>query len=664
MLFSIIGIIFFRPLFFKKEIRIEFDGAYTVDSIYYSHGFPISALVRDFVRNDPKEYELAIEPTKVGIWIGGIESDIDLIDLKKYNVPIGWKRDEYGWINYYDENNPSILRFKIRAVNYIRILVGYGTYHGAFRIRIDTIIKEVNPYSQKGYVDWYYINLDKLSILSLHVSPESKNLILKFKDSPSNVKVKNYDYEILDNERILIKNLKTDYLKVILNSIFVIAYCFILATVLNYSKSVFFRHFSIIFTIFFIYLLSYFPGIYNPDSVGQVQQAYYFKFDDWHNPFHTLTIAIVLKIFKHVVFYPLTQIIFFSILFAWILNKLNIKLSPLSISFFLFPITGLYSVVVWKDIPYSLSIVYFSFLLYLAYKEKNYLRNNRFLVILIVLLSFIMLFRYNGIPLVLAILILLIFLFKKYINRILIISISLIVIYVIYQVMFYEVLKVKKEYPHYQKDMLAISAYVVSDFAFNSYERRIIEEIVSFDEIKKRYNCHSVNSLFWGGPFNFDKHKEYRRELRKILLKAILIDIKPFVNFLTCQSDYIWSLKPSNFFMDYNKYVYSDFQVVGLYESSKMPQVQAIIKKLTDSIFKNFEFLFKPAIYFYLLLVIAILNKNLRILVLPSLSNSIIMIIISPSDDFRFTYSNYLISIILVLLFINSCDWRNVRINR
>ncbi len=107
LLFSIIGIIFFRPLFFKKEIRIEFDGAYTLDSIYYSHGFPISALVRDLVRNDPKEYELAIEPTKVGIWIGGIESDIDLIDLKKYNVPIGWKRDEYGWINYYDENNPK-----------------------------------------------------------------------------------------------------------------------------------------------------------------------------------------------------------------------------------------------------------------------------------------------------------------------------------------------------------------------------------------------------------------------------------------------------------------------------------------------------------------------------------------------------------------------------
>ncbi len=391
-----------------------------MDSVYYSHGFPISTLVRDFVRSNEKEYELLIEPTKVGIWIGGIESDIDIIDLKKYNLPIGWKRDEYGWINYYDENNPTILKFKIRAANYIKILVGYGTYHGAFRIRIDTIIREVNPYSEKGYVDWYYVELNRTSTPSLSISPESKNLILKFRDSASSVKIKNYDYEVLDDKKVLIKNLKTDYLKVVLNSLFVIIYCLILSAILTYSKSLFLKYFSIIFTILFIYLLSYFPGIYNSDSFWQVQQAYYFKFNDWHNPFHTITIAIIFKIFKHVGFYILVQITITSILLAWILKKFNVNhLNWFLIFLIAFPITGLYSIVLWKDIPYSLSIIWFSTLLYLAYSNKNYLKSNWNLLAFIVSLSFIMLFRYNGILLGVLCLIFMLVLFRDYKYRLL-----------------------------------------------------------------------------------------------------------------------------------------------------------------------------------------------------------------------------------------------------
>ncbi|MEO0202418.1 MAG: hypothetical protein ABIL37_01680, partial [candidate division WOR-3 bacterium] len=68
---STLGVVFFRPIFFKKELKINEDLFLKIDSVYYYHGFPISSLIRDIPRNkETKEYELTIEPVKFGIWIG------------------------------------------------------------------------------------------------------------------------------------------------------------------------------------------------------------------------------------------------------------------------------------------------------------------------------------------------------------------------------------------------------------------------------------------------------------------------------------------------------------------------------------------------------------------------------------------------------------------
>ncbi|MEO0217781.1 MAG: hypothetical protein ABIL72_04515, partial [candidate division WOR-3 bacterium] len=60
---STIGLLFFRPLIFKKEIKIE--NINQIDSVYYYHGFPISSLVKDKPRGTKtNNYKLIIEPVK------------------------------------------------------------------------------------------------------------------------------------------------------------------------------------------------------------------------------------------------------------------------------------------------------------------------------------------------------------------------------------------------------------------------------------------------------------------------------------------------------------------------------------------------------------------------------------------------------------------------
>ncbi len=651
---SVIGITFFRPLVFKRNLEIRSN--IQIDSVYYYHGFPISSIVRDIPRNkETKEYELTIEPVKFGIWIGSIESDIDRIDLKTYKLPEGWKRDEYGWINFYDASKPNKLEFKIKAKDYIKISIGRGPYEGAFRVRINNIEKYIDAYSENNFVDWVSVNIAN----NISISPESRKVILKL-ESADNLNLSDFEYEILDNNKILIKNLKVDYKKIILNSLLVVLYSLFLSIILSFSNSLFLKYFSIIFTVLLIYFLSYFPGLFSTDSIDQVTQAIgLYGFHNWHTPFHTLTIKIVLILFHHVGFYVLIQIVFASILFAWILKRLNLRKLELYLIFaFAFPITGLMLNVVWKDIPFSLSVLWLSFLLYFAYQDKNYLKNNLNLFAFIVSLSFVMLFRYNGIPLVVLILIFMFFAFREHFKRVTLIFLSLIVVYLSSEILFYKVLKVQRTPVKYQKDLLILGEYVVSNFQFDKSDRKVIEEIKSFDDIRKSFYCYSVVPLMWGqGNFNYEKFSEHRRKLREILIRAISRDIKPLINHIICSSSYLWYPVPLNQLyvieFTYDRFINAEVPTVKLIRDLKLPHIREIIEIFTNWLMKTFPFLFKPSTYTYALLATFIFLPKLRTLIIPSLFNILILIFITLTSDFRFVLSSYLLSIILISILIN-----------
>ncbi|MEO0178675.1 MAG: hypothetical protein ABIL61_02940 [candidate division WOR-3 bacterium] len=657
---STIGLLFFRPLFFKKEIKIE--NINQIDSVYYYHGFPISSLVKDKpggTKTKASNYKLIIEPVKVGIWIGGIESDVEIINLKNYNLPEGWKKDEYGWINYYDENKPNKLEFNIKAKNFIKILVGHGQYNGAFIVKIDTIERYIEPYSDNGFVKWHSVYLDR----HILISPESKEAILKVSDI-KNFNIKGYDYELLDNDKILIKNLKVDYFKVFLNSLLVIIYTFILSIVLTFSNSLFLRYFSIVFTILFIYFLAYFPGLYFCDPVDQVLQAIkVYPCEDWQTPFHTLTFLIVLKLFNHIGFYILIQIIFASILFAWILSKLKLKnLELYLILIFAFPLTGLVLNNAWKDTYFSLSLIWLSFLLYFAYNDKNYLKNNLNLIAFIISLSFVMLFRYNGIPIVIITLIIMLFLFKEQFKKVLLITLIILGIYFISNFLFYKLLKFSKTAFKYQKDFLVISEYVINNFPFSNEEKRIIEEFLSFEHIKQKYVCESTVPLFWAQEEKLPKLKQNGPKIRKILIRAISKDIRPFINHTICSSLYLWYPFKKSFFMGYTYEEYicgKEVYIVGLERNMKIPQIREIIQIITDWLLKLTPILFNISIYNWFIFLVFLLIPKFRFLILLGLLNIIILIILTPSDHFRFGIPSYLLSLILLLIFINHLRNKN-----
>jgi len=635
LVFSLVGIIFLRPQIFKNHIKIK------ANEFIYFHGFPITSMVKVIPPAELKYYEIEIVPIKTNIWIGGIESDYENFNLWNLNLPKDWsisgpENKTWAWINQYDENNKNEIKLKIRAKNYIRILFGYHPTYGIAKVKINDIERIFNLSSDSAYVKWDTIYINEISNFS--ISPESKKIILD-----NNVR----------------EHLKPNYFLIFLNILIVIVYSLILSVILTFSKNLFLRHFSIIFTILFIYFLAYFPGIYTSDPLDQVDQAYTLNMNDWHSPFHTLTFLIVLKIFKHIGFYVFIQIIFASILFSWISSKFKIK-EIFIMLFFLFPLTSLFLITAWKDTYWTLSLIWFSFLIYFSYKE-----NKINLLAFILSLSFIMLFRYNGLPLVLFLIILMLILFKNQIRKVFLILVSIIIIYIFSNFFFYNVLKVKRSNVIYQKDFLIVSYYVVNNYPFENEDLKIIQEIMPINKIKERFNCLTVNSLYWNPDFNEGKFNEYKKEIRRIALKLILSDFSTFFGSILCSSSYIYSLNSYFNFYRYHSNDYMDWDIpkLNLFKDSKLPQIQKIIEEITDFIFRNFHILTKPAFYFYLIIILFFTFKNYRLILIPTILNTFILIFISPSNDWRFLAGNYFISIILLALKFLSYEKENSSTN-
>lgn len=150
--------------------------------------------------------------------------------------------------------------------------------------------------------------------------------------------------------------------------------------------------------------ITFLSGIMTPDSHVQWDQLSTGRYDDWHPYFHTLFFLGPIKfIFKHPYFVGLIQQLWCYLLFSWIFSffinkgaKPALIISLFSLFILSYPI-GVYNMVVWKDIPFSYSIITFlAWLGYMLIDNKSW--NKRHYLIYFILLSCSSYFRHNGLP--------------------------------------------------------------------------------------------------------------------------------------------------------------------------------------------------------------------------------------------------------------------------
>ena len=155
------------------------------------------------------------------------------------------------------------------------------------------------------------------------------------------------------------------------------------------------------------WLLIYWPGHFTTDSVHiwwAAKQPGYFMHD--HPVMNVIYYRYLQQFWDHFAVVGITQIFFTSLLGSYIFYWLHKKGVSFYIilPFYLLFITsipiGLYTITLWKDIPFALIVVFWAFWfvkLGFEKKEAGVRHSRREIIVLFLLLIALGLFRYNGI---------------------------------------------------------------------------------------------------------------------------------------------------------------------------------------------------------------------------------------------------------------------------
>ncbi len=184
----------------------------------------------------------------------------------------------------------------------------------------------------------------------------------------------------------------------------------------------FFLFFFISTLVFTVWWLAFFPALMSPDSHNQWTQSSIFRLNDWIPYLHTILIISLRLLWDSPAIVALFQIIWTSILFSWIFSYCIKRGGSKWVTYLMFllfitsiPI-AIYNLTVWKDIPFSLSLITIGFML-VRLKTEQIIWNWKDIALLTLFSIAAVQFRHNGIIyIVLLPLICSIFFFKQISN--------------------------------------------------------------------------------------------------------------------------------------------------------------------------------------------------------------------------------------------------------
>ncbi len=163
-----------------------------------------------------------------------------------------------------------------------------------------------------------------------------------------------------------------------------------------------------------IYLLAYWPGFLSTDSLDQFTEIAAGQLNNWHPAFHTMTLWLVTRLGFSPAPVVLLQILLLSGLLGWGFSLMQRHGAPAwsawagAIFLALSPATGLMLINPWKDIAYSIAVIWLVLLIFqVVVSRGEHLQNRFFWLWLGLAAALVALYRHNGAPVAIGSLLLL-----------------------------------------------------------------------------------------------------------------------------------------------------------------------------------------------------------------------------------------------------------------
>lgn len=262
--------------------------------------------------------------------------------------------------------------------------------------------------------------------------------------------------------------------------------------------------FIVCMTCYLLYLLTYYPGVIEYDSWQQIQQVFGAAYSNHHPWLHTMLIKAIYNIGiavfhsenRAIALYSLFSMGMLAASFAtaityyysrrvkncWLI--LILAISAMS------PINGIFSITMWKDIPFAAMVLFFIILICRLDDCLKQQKSSIFDWILFVPVSFLMcFFRSNGLYVFILMIPVMLYVFRRK-KKTLILSVLLVIILaVIYKGPVFHYFEVQNvdlieslSIPAQQ-----IAAVISYDGNIDEQDLKILEEVINIDKVSKAY---------------------------------------------------------------------------------------------------------------------------------------------------------------------------------
>lgn len=423
-------------------------------------------------------------------------------------------------------------------------------------------------------------------------------------------------------------------------------------------------------------LIIFWPGLMTPDSFSQWYQANNHTFIISSPVFHTIIISLLQRIWNNpavVVFFQLIFLYSIFVYFYFVLKKTNLfNIFLTSISISLIPSIYILQITIWKDIPYSISILFLTIMLKIIIEKKFILTKTNYLLLFISLL-FTSNFRLNGIlvsALVSLVLIIVSAFSKKYkflIFNIFILTLNLFLFFLPNFLTFYPK-------THFFKDKYLsgstntilhyLGAYSASGDLID--KSNIFPNIIDSSTIANTFNEYRSDWISFSQKLNIHYVEENKKDINKLFIINLTQKPSIFISSWIKITSLVWKIEP---YVSAPRYYYETYfyDLQTNYPTKSQPinnknvlLLRNNVKKLLNYSCKNtllVKIFWTPVIHIsFILFSFSLLIKKTKkyiylIVLCPALLNILSLLILVPSQDFRYTFPSLLVLTFIPCIF-------------
>ncbi|MCM0647695.1 DUF6020 family protein [Clostridium swellfunianum] len=420
---------------------------------------------------------------------------------------------------------------------------------------------------------------------------------------------------------------------------------------------------------FLLYLAAYFPALMSTDSLDQWSQMVSLKFNDWHPAVHTWLNLILTKVWYSPASIALAQIIALVFVYAYAmytLLKLGVGKAICFLTmmiFALYPINGFLVITLWKDIPYSIMLLWITInLMNIVKTEGEWVSTPVNAVSFTISCLGAVFFRHNGMLVFLIVMVVLFIIYRNYKRIFSLISVIILASYFIITGPVFNKMNIAKS-PSTEAlgiPMQQLAAVVRENGKLDEKDKEFLSKILPLELWNKEYLPYSTNPIKFSKDFNGDyvsKNKsDFVKHWAAIVMKNPQIAVEAYLK----QTSIIWKVKPYA-----DSYTYTVTREINKNQFGL--QTKPINSKLNNLANKIYEFTYgskyfilfwRPALWLYLSIISAlisavILGRKTWVILMPLAGNILSLLVAIPAQDYRYLYSNVLIAAVLIPLAVN-----------